>query len=137
MPPRRPREQTPPYPGAQYPAVVLEPTEDSAASHPQRQGDRGNTDDDAPRLPVLCRFPDLVAAGFTTSWAQLRNQIERENFPRGVLLSRNVRAWPVRDIQTWLAERSSAPKVVNVEKQKKTRLQRKELIAEARTSSGT
>jgi predicted DNA-binding transcriptional regulator AlpA len=138
MPTRRPREQTPPYPGAQYPAVVLDPTEDSAASHLQRQGDRGNTDDDAPaRLPVLCRFCDLVAANITTSWAQLRNQIEREGFPRGVMLSKNVRAWAIRDVEAWLAERSSAPKVVNVEKAKKTRLQRKESIAEATTSSGT
>jgi predicted DNA-binding transcriptional regulator AlpA len=88
-------------------------------------------------LPVLCRFPDLIRSAITTSWAQLRNQIECENFPRGLMLSKNVRAWPVRDVEAWLAERSSAPKVVNVEKAKKTRLQRKEPIAEATTSSGT
>jgi predicted DNA-binding transcriptional regulator AlpA len=89
--------------------------------------------DESP-LPVLCRFPDLKAAGIVDSWAQLRNQIERENFPRGVMLSKNCRAWLVREIEEWLATRPSAPKAVNVEKAKKTRLQRKESIAEATTT---
>jgi len=41
------------------------------------------------------------------------------------MLSKNVRAWPVRDIEAWLATRPATAKVVNVEKAQKTRLQRK------------
>jgi predicted DNA-binding transcriptional regulator AlpA len=83
----------------------------------QRQGDRAPDGDAAAvRLPVFVRYKDLVAAGIVSSWMQLRRLIENDNFPRGVLLGRNTRAWRVQDITTWLDGRPSTTKAVNAEK---------------------
>jgi predicted DNA-binding transcriptional regulator AlpA len=145
MPPRRPSGQTAPYPGdpSRQPsyAELSNPQSQqqsdrsdstgtdtqspvalsSATSHPQRYGDRGDGGDDGDaRLPALCRFPDLTAAGIATSWKQLQTLIVDEGFPRGIMLSKNTRAWPVRDVERWLAGRPSAAKTVNVAKQRET-----------------
>jgi predicted DNA-binding transcriptional regulator AlpA len=81
---------------------------------PRRNGDRhsGDDDDDA-GLPVLCRFRDLQAAGITDNWPHLLRMIDNEAFPEGILLSRNIRAWPVAEVRRWLAARPTARKVVN------------------------
>lgn len=55
------------------------------------------------------RFRDLQARGIVDSWAQLGNLIKRHNFPRGVMLSENVRVWDQEDeIEPWLESRPVA-----------------------------
>jgi hypothetical protein len=82
------------------------------SSH-QRQGDRAFGDDDtAALLPVYVRFHDLRAAGIVSKWPQLYNLIEDNEFPEGVLLSPNCRAWPLSDVERWLASRPSQRKKI-------------------------
>lgn len=75
----------------------------------QRFGDRGDDDDgddDARRvLPVYVRFRDINAAGIAKNWPTLTRLIEEENFPRGVMLSPNIRAWRLDEIRAWLETR--------------------------------
>jgi hypothetical protein len=63
-------------------------------------------------FPVFVRYDDLVAAGFVGSWTQLLRMIDDEGFPAGTLLSANVRAWRLDEVEVWLAERPSARKSV-------------------------
>ena len=73
-----------------------------------RFGDRGNDDggdDDAWRLPIYVRFRDISAAGIAKNWPTLLRLIEEEGFPRGVMLSPNIRAWRLDEIKTWLETR--------------------------------
>jgi hypothetical protein len=104
---------------------------------PQRHGDRGSGDDDAGNgdddtasaaryaafrlahqqrvefsLPIFCRFSDLVEAGITDNWTHLLRLITAEEFPTGVMLSRNIRAWDVEEVRRWLAARPTDRKVV-------------------------
>jgi predicted DNA-binding transcriptional regulator AlpA len=51
------------------------------------------------------RFRDISTAGIAKNWPTLTRLIEEENFPRGVMLSRNIRAWPLDEIEAWLATR--------------------------------
>ena len=84
-----------------------------STSTPQRQGDRGDGEDEAhPLFPTFCRFADLVTAGVTSNWPHLLRLIDCEGFPVGVMLSRNIRAWDVDEVRRWLAERPTARKVV-------------------------
>lgn len=78
--------------------------------HHQRNGDRASPDDAAaaPRLPVYVRFNDLVAAGITRSWPSLLRLIRERGFPRGIMLGSHTRAWPLRDVEAWLAQRPVA-----------------------------
>jgi hypothetical protein len=74
-------------------------------------GDRGNADDTDVKpsiLPVYVRYRDLQAAGLVNSWNQLANMVDNEGFPPGVLLSPNIRAWRLADIESWLATRPTA-----------------------------
>ena len=50
------------------------------------------------RLPTLIRFRDLRASGIANNWTQLLRMIDQDGFPRGKLLSPNVRAWDVNEI---------------------------------------
>jgi predicted DNA-binding transcriptional regulator AlpA len=72
-------------------------------------GDRGDVDDDAApsMLPLYIRYRDLAAAGIVASWNQLFKMIDTEGFPPGVLLSPNIRAWKLADVEEWLAKRPS------------------------------
>jgi hypothetical protein len=82
---------------------------------PRRQGDRGSTDDDgatARRLPVYCRYRDLVENGICGSWQQLSRLIADHGFPYGIMLSPNVRAWDVAEIRQWLASRPRERKIL-------------------------
>ncbi len=77
----------------------------------QQRDDRASGDDDpAPRLPRYVRFSDLRTAGIVTNWTQLQRLVEYEQFPAGVMLSPNVRAWPLNLIERWLAGRPAATK---------------------------
>jgi predicted DNA-binding transcriptional regulator AlpA len=71
----------------------------------------GQQSDDVAGLPQLAPFADLCAAGIAHNWTHLARLIKEENFPVGILLSRNVRAWDVAQVRQWLSERptSSAP----------------------------
>jgi len=80
----------------------------STASHASphaRQGDRGSADDPDRRLPKYVRFADLVDAGIVRSWPQLFKLIKDDDFPVGVRLSANVRAWRLDNVQAWLSSR--------------------------------
>jgi hypothetical protein len=79
----------------------------------RRQGDRRGSDDDAaaaPRLPTFVRFRDLFAANIVHNWPTLLRLMDEEGFPCGVLLGRNTRAWPLEDVEAWLATRPTARK---------------------------
>jgi predicted DNA-binding transcriptional regulator AlpA len=79
----------------------------------QRQGDRGSDPDDAAkRLTIYVRFRDLVAAGVIRNWPTLLRLIREEGFPQGVMLGRNTRAWPLRDVEAWLSTRPTALKPI-------------------------
>src|SRR5262245_56946670 len=86
-------------------------TATGATSPPQRTGD----DDGGSRghqLPVFVRFSDLVAAGIVANWTTLLRLIETEDFPPGILIGPNTRAWRVDEIEGWLDARPSAKKVL-------------------------
>jgi predicted DNA-binding transcriptional regulator AlpA len=80
----------------------------------QRHGDRGCSDDDERgcALPVFVRYRDIKASGIAASWQQLNRLIDEANFPRGIMLSPNIRAWKVDDIRAWLEARPSERKGV-------------------------
>jgi predicted DNA-binding transcriptional regulator AlpA len=63
-------------------------------------------------LPVYVRYTHLEAAGIVGSWTQLLRMIDEEDFPDGVLLSANVRAWRLDTITEWLEARPTARKVI-------------------------
>jgi predicted DNA-binding transcriptional regulator AlpA len=58
------------------------------------------------------RFRDLVTAGIVGNWPTLLRLIEREGFPVGIMIGRNTRAWALDDVESWLAARPSARKLV-------------------------
>ena len=64
------------------------------------------------RLPSFVRYRDLVAARIVKNWPFLLRLIDVEGFPPGIMIGRNTRAWPVNDIESWLASRPAARKVV-------------------------
>jgi predicted DNA-binding transcriptional regulator AlpA len=63
-------------------------------------------------FPIFVRYDDLVAAGFVASWTQLLRMIDDEGFPAGTMLSANVRAWRLDEVEAWLAARPTARKTV-------------------------
>ncbi len=69
------------------------------------------------RLPVHVRFHDLVAAGIVRNWPTLLRLIDQENFPPGVMIGRNTRAWALADVEAWLASRPTARKPVHRKKE--------------------
>jgi hypothetical protein len=78
----------------------------------QHQGDLSSSDEDARGLPVFIRFRNLKAAGIVENWPHLLALIEQQNFPTGVMLSPNVRAWNIENVRQWLATRPTDRKVV-------------------------
>jgi hypothetical protein len=64
------------------------------------------------RLPVYCRYRDLVENGICGSWQQLNRLIADHGFPYGIMLSPNVRAWDVEEIRQWLASRPRDRKIL-------------------------
>jgi predicted DNA-binding transcriptional regulator AlpA len=128
--PGKPSSQRSPHERKLENATTKAPSEAGVAIH-QRFGDRGSGDDDdsaaeraakldakrAAKLharrsslvqcgfPIYIRYGDLEAAGIARNWPTLTRLIEEEGFPRGVMLSPNIRAWKLDDITAWLATR--------------------------------
>jgi predicted DNA-binding transcriptional regulator AlpA len=104
-----PATQCAPYPfgqtsGPSTPGPTIVPTT------VQRQGDRGSGEDAdaARRLAVYVRYSDLAAVGIVRNWPTLLRLIREEGFPQGIMLGRNTRAWPLRDVETGLSMRPTA-----------------------------
>jgi len=55
--------------------------------------------------PQFLRFSDLKARQIVSNWPTLRLMIQLHGFPPGILLSPNRRAWPLHEVETWLAAR--------------------------------
>ena len=56
-------------------------------------------------MSALLRFRDLKARGIVSNHVTLKRWIEKEGFPRGILLGPNTRAWVESQIEAWLASR--------------------------------
>jgi predicted DNA-binding transcriptional regulator AlpA len=56
------------------------------------------------------RFPDLVGRGIVNSRMTLHRLIRDHEFPAGVLLTPNARAWSEAEIDAWIASRPTAKK---------------------------
>ena len=65
-------------------------------------------DDDAPLLTTYVRLPDLEAAGIVRNWTTLTRLIREDGFPTGIMLGRKTRAWPLHEVEAWLAHRPTA-----------------------------
>jgi hypothetical protein len=55
-------------------------------------------------IRVFC-FADLKKAGIVSHWSSLRQLVNCEGFPPGILLSPGRRVWPETAIVEWLASR--------------------------------
>ena len=58
----------------------------------------------------LIRYPDLVAKGIINSRMTLKRLIDLQDFPPGVLITPNARAWDEGEVDAWIAGRPSARK---------------------------
>jgi predicted DNA-binding transcriptional regulator AlpA len=57
-------------------------------------------------MPIsILRYRDLKARKIVENRAQLRNLIEKHNFPRGRYLSPNVRGWTDPEVDQWVESR--------------------------------
>jgi predicted DNA-binding transcriptional regulator AlpA len=56
-------------------------------------------------LPRYVRARELINAGIAGSYTALSRLIRDHGFPAGVLMSPNVRAWPINEVDTWLTSR--------------------------------
>ena len=111
--PQIPGEQISPY--GPRKAARSKPSDQSTTtiSPPPRQGDRdGGDDGTACFLPIYVRFRDIKAANIARNWPTLGRLIAEDNFPPGVMLGRNIRAWKLADVEAWLASRPVERKVV-------------------------
>jgi predicted DNA-binding transcriptional regulator AlpA len=63
-----------------------------------------------PPLPRHVRFRHIRAAGIADSYTALDRLVRDHGFPAGRLISPNVRAWTVEEIESWLATRPTARK---------------------------
>lgn len=54
------------------------------------------------------RYPDLVDAGIVNNRTTLTRWIKTQGFPEGVLLGPSSRAWPVDEVEAWLASRANS-----------------------------
>jgi hypothetical protein len=59
---------------------------------------------------LYLRFADLKERGIVSNWQTLSRWIEKESFPRGVMLGANTRAWTESEINEWLAGRPQGGK---------------------------
>jgi predicted DNA-binding transcriptional regulator AlpA len=59
-------------------------------------------------LPKLLKFKDLKAAGIVNNWTTLVRWIDSGDFPPGIKLGPNSRAWTDTSIAEWLASREAA-----------------------------
>jgi predicted DNA-binding transcriptional regulator AlpA len=56
------------------------------------------------------RYPDLVAKGVVNSRMTLKRLIDSQNFPPGVLITPNARAWNEKEVDAWIAARPATRK---------------------------
>ena len=54
---------------------------------------------------TLLRYRDLKARGIVNNHMTLKRWIEREGFPRGLMIGPNSRAWHESTVLAWLASR--------------------------------
>ena len=74
--------------------------------HHQDRGDTDDADDDGLGGLAHVRVKDLVDAKIISGWAQLKRLIdEQRTFPKGILLSPNVRVFAVAEVKKWLETR--------------------------------
>jgi hypothetical protein len=60
-------------------------------------------------MTVWLRFRDLQERRIADSWAQLRNLIQKQDFPPGRMFGPNTRVWDEEnEIEPWLASRPIA-----------------------------
>src|SRR5262245_33934195 len=59
-------------------------------------------------MTVLLRFRDLQARGIVKSWPQLKNLTEKHDFPKGKMLSPNIRTWTEDEVYEWYEGRPVA-----------------------------
>jgi hypothetical protein len=61
------------------------------------------------QMTVWLRFRDLQERRIVDSWAQLRNLIQKQDFPPGRMFGPNTRVWDEEnEIEPWLASRPIA-----------------------------
>ena len=53
------------------------------------------------------RFSDLVDRGIVTNRVTLGRWIKLHNFPAGILLGPNTRAWPEDSVNAWIEARAA------------------------------
>lgn len=58
-------------------------------------------------LPTLLKFKDLKAAGIVNNWTTLVRWIDNGDFPPGLKLGPNSRAWTDTSVEEWLASRQN------------------------------
>jgi predicted DNA-binding transcriptional regulator AlpA len=56
-------------------------------------------------LRLFYRFADLKRLGIISNWQTLSRWVAAGDFPPGVYLGPNVRAWPVSEIEAWIESR--------------------------------
>jgi predicted DNA-binding transcriptional regulator AlpA len=56
-------------------------------------------------MTVLLRFRDMKERGIVNSWPQLKRLQTEHGFPLGRMLSPNIRAWTLAEIDEWIASR--------------------------------
>jgi predicted DNA-binding transcriptional regulator AlpA len=56
------------------------------------------------------RYPDLAAKGIVNSRMTLKRLIDTQDFPQGVLITPNARAWDESEVDAWIAARPAARK---------------------------
>ena len=58
----------------------------------------------------LIRYNDLVEKGVVNSRMTLKRLIDTQDFPPGVLITPNARAWEEAKVDAWIAARPAARK---------------------------
>jgi predicted DNA-binding transcriptional regulator AlpA len=56
------------------------------------------------------RYNDLMAKGVVNSRMTLKRLIDTQDFPPGVLITPNARAWNEAEVDAWIAGRPAARK---------------------------
>jgi predicted DNA-binding transcriptional regulator AlpA len=57
------------------------------------------------RRRQLIRFRDLQERGIVENWPQLKRLVDNQNFPSGLYLGPNSRAWFEDEVDAWLDAR--------------------------------
>ena len=72
-------------------------------------------------MPKRLRFCDLIDRGIVRNRPTLANWIRLHGFPPGQLTGPNSRTWSEEEVDTWLANRPVAPKLVPIAKRPRGR----------------